>query len=34
MVPEVTLKPMTPEMYHAFFREYENDPPAAGGIKR
>lgn len=22
----VTLKPMTPEMYHAFFREYHNDP--------
>ena len=22
---EITLKPMTAEMYHAFFREYEND---------
>lgn len=22
----VTLTPMTPEMYHAFFREYRNDP--------
>ena len=22
----VTLKPMTAEMYHAFFREYQNDP--------
>ena len=22
----ITLKPMTPEMYHAFFREYQNDP--------
>ena len=25
MKKEITLKPMTPEMYHAFFREYEND---------
>lgn len=25
MEKEITLKPMTPEMYHAFFREYEND---------
>lgn len=23
--PEITLKPMTPEMYHTFFQEYEND---------
>ena len=22
---EITLKPMTAEMYHAFFQEYEND---------
>ena len=22
----ITLKPMTPELYHAFFREYQNDP--------
>ena len=22
---EVTLKPMTAEMYHEFFKEYEND---------
>lgn len=26
MKKEITLKPMTPQMYHAFFREYENDP--------
>lgn len=25
MEAEVTLEPMTPEMYHAFFREYQND---------
>lgn len=25
MHPDITLKPMTAEMYHAFFREYEND---------
>ena len=23
---EVTLKPMTDEMYHTFFKEYQNDP--------
>ena len=22
---EIYLKPMTPEMYHAYFKEYEND---------
>ena len=22
----IQLQPMTPEMYHAFFREYQNDP--------
>ena len=26
MEKEITLQPMTPEMYHAFFREYRNDP--------
>lgn len=26
MEKTITLKPMTAEMYHAFFREYENDP--------
>ena len=26
MSAEIRLRPMTPEMYHAFFREYENDP--------
>ena len=26
MKKEITLKPMTPQLYHAFFREYENDP--------
>ena len=25
MKEEITLKPMTPEMYHAFFKEYQND---------
>lgn len=25
MNAEITLKPMTPEMYHAFFKEYQND---------
>lgn len=25
MEPEVTLKPMTAQMYHAFFRDYQND---------
>ena len=26
MEMEITLKPMTPEMYHVFFKEYQNDP--------
>lgn len=26
MKAEVRLVPMSPEMYHAYFREYENDP--------
>jgi RimJ/RimL family protein N-acetyltransferase len=26
MPKEITLVPMTAEMYHAFFREYQNDP--------
>lgn len=25
MEPEITLKPMTAQMYHAFFRDYQND---------
>ena len=25
MNAEITLKPMTPEMYHTFFKEYQND---------
>ena len=25
MREEIVLKPMTPEMYHEFFREYQND---------
>lgn len=25
MEPKITLKPMTAQMYHAFFREYQND---------
>lgn len=25
MKDKITIKPMTPQMYHAFFREYEND---------
>ncbi len=24
--PEITLAPMTAEMYHCYFKEYENDP--------
>lgn len=26
MSGEVTLRPMTAEMYHAYYREYQNDP--------
>lgn len=26
MEESITLKPMTEELYHAFFREYQNDP--------
>ena len=26
MEEPVSLRPMTPEMYHAYYREYENDP--------
>ena len=26
MADEVSLRPMTAEMYHAYYREYENDP--------
>lgn len=26
MKPEISLTPMTPEMYHAYFRNYQNDP--------
>ena len=26
MKSEITLKPMTDDMYHTFFREYQNDP--------
>lgn len=26
MEPAVSLLPMTPEMYHAYFRDYQNDP--------
>lgn len=25
MEPEITLTPMTARMYHAFFRDYQND---------
>lgn len=25
MKDKIKIKPMTPKMYHAFFREYEND---------
>ena len=26
MEPEIHLMPMTPEMYHLYFKEYQNDP--------
>ena len=26
MEPNITLQPMTPEMYHAYFQDYHNDP--------
>ena len=25
-MPNITLKPMTPEMYHRYFRAFQNDP--------
>lgn len=28
MQPEITLKPMTPDMYHAYFKEYQDDADA------